>query len=90
LDVQITAGQSKGVAAGASDSVDPADDADTDAAWAVVRMAAQDLRWEDAHAIGITAGPGAAEGIALELTADERAELARLIDTEMKRSGAKT
>jgi hypothetical protein len=62
-------------------------DVDTDEAWAVVRAAAQDLRWEEAHAAGLSAGPGAAEGLALELTADERSELARLLDKELKRTG---
>jgi hypothetical protein len=55
-------------------------DVDADEAWAVVRLAAQDLRWEEAHAAGLSAHPGAAEGLALELTADERFELARLLD----------
>jgi len=63
-------------------------DVDTDEAWAVVRAAAQDLRWEEAHAAGLSAPPGAAEGLALELTADERSELARLLDEELKPNGA--
>jgi len=54
----------------------------------VVRTAADDLAWEDVTAAGITAHPGAAEGVAMELTADERTELARLIASEMKASGA--
>jgi hypothetical protein len=64
------------------------DDVDADEAWAVVRAAAIDLRWEDAHAAGLTAQPGAVEDIALELTGDERAELARLLDEEAKHTGA--
>jgi hypothetical protein len=71
----------------ASDVATP-DDVEKDEAWAVVRTAAEGFRWEDAHAVGITAHPGAAEGLALELNDDERAELARLIDSEMKRTGA--
>ena len=63
------------------------DDPDTDARWAVVRVAAEDLAWDDVHAAGISADPGAAEGVALELTATERSELARLLDREMKRKG---
>ena len=62
-------------------------DLDADEAWAVVRAAAQDLRWEEAHAAGLSAYPGAAEGLALELTADERSELARLLDKELKHAG---
>jgi hypothetical protein len=65
-----------------------ADDLERDEAWAVVRIAAESFRLEDAHAVGIAAGPGAAEGLAQELNADERAELARLIDRELKRTGA--
>lgn len=63
------------------------DDVETDEAWAVVRTAAQDLGWDDAHAEGLEARPGAAEGVALELTADERFELGRLIDEALKRNG---
>jgi hypothetical protein len=63
------------------------DNPDTDARWAVVRVAAEDLAWEDVRDAGIAATPGAAEGVALELTADERSELARLLDREMKRNG---
>lgn len=64
------------------------DDVESDGAWAVVRAAADEWRWEDAHAAGISARPGSAEGVALEMTADERAELARLLEAEMKQSGA--
>jgi len=70
------------VAAGSDES-----DVDADEAWAVVRVAAQDLRWEEAHAAGLTAHPGSAENLALELTADERFELVRLLD-EGKREKA--
>jgi hypothetical protein len=63
-------------------------DADDDAAWAVVRAAADDLRWEEAHAAGLSARPGSAERLALELTAEERIELARLLGIELKRNGA--
>lgn len=60
---------------------------DADERWAIVRAAAEDLEWEEVRDAGIAAGPGDAEGVALELTADERLELARLIDQEMKRNG---
>ena len=63
------------------------DNPDTDERWAVVRVAAEGLDWEDVHAAGISAGAGAVDGAALELTADERSELARLLDEEMKRNG---
>jgi hypothetical protein len=64
-----------------------ADNPDADERWAVVRAAAEDIAWEDVHEAGISAVPGSAEGVALELTADERLELARLLDHEMKRNG---
>lgn len=56
-----------------------ADNPDADERWAVVRIAAEDLAWEDVHAAGISATPAAVEGAAMELTADERSELARLL-----------
>ena len=66
----------------------PDDDVEQDAAWAVVRIAADGLDYDDAIAAGISAGPGAAERAAMELSAEERAELVRLIEREMKRGGA--
>jgi hypothetical protein len=77
----------KGTVAPAADAGSNESDVDADEAWAVVRAAAQDLRWDEAHAAGLSAHPGAAEGLALELTADERSELARLLDKELKHTG---
>jgi hypothetical protein len=65
-----------------------ADDIDQDAAWAVVRVAADDLGYEDALAEGISASPETWEGLAMELSEAERAELVRLIQGELKRTGA--
>lgn len=64
------------------------DDIEADGAWAVVRTAAEDLAYDDAQAEGIAARPGSAEHAVMQMTADERAELARLIADEMKRTGA--
>jgi len=64
------------------------DEADADSAWSLVRSAADGLAWDDAVEAGIVPHPGSAEGVALELTADERAELARLVQAEMKHTGA--
>lgn len=61
--------------------------ADDDEAWAVVRAAADDLQWEEAHAAGLSARPDAVEGLALELTAEERLELGRLLGAALKRNG---
>lgn len=64
------------------------DDLELDEAWAVVRAAAEGFAWDDAHEAGISARPGSAERVALELSGDERVELARLIEGALKRSGA--
>ncbi|MCA1560401.1 MAG: hypothetical protein LC804_09090, partial [Acidobacteria bacterium] len=67
-----------------------ADDLEADKAWALVRTAADDMEWreEDAHAAGLNARPGSAERAVLELSTEERIELARLLDDELRRSGA--
>ncbi|MEO5898403.1 MAG: hypothetical protein ABIS06_22160, partial [Vicinamibacterales bacterium] len=69
-------------------TAEPADDVETDAAWAVVRTAAQDFVYEDAERAGIAPQPGAAERAVTEMSNEERAELARLLDSEMRRTGA--
>jgi hypothetical protein len=69
-------------------SAEPVDDLDSDEAWAVVRAAAADLGWEDAHDAGISAHPGDVENVALQLDSAERRELARLLDEDLKRNGA--
>ena len=68
--------------------VDP--QGEVDPVWGDVREAATwgSVPWDATEPDAITAGPGTAEQVVMELTADERAELARLIDREMKRSGA--
>lgn len=70
------------------DSPSADDDIEEDAAWAVVRTAADDLEYDDALAEGISAKPGAFESVAMELSDAERAEFVRLIELEMKRTGA--
>jgi hypothetical protein len=60
---------------------------DSDQQWDEVRAAADGMQWDEAQDAGISARPGSAERVVLELTADERAELARLLEREMKRSG---
>jgi hypothetical protein len=61
-----------------------------DEAWGDVREQATwgNLPWDATQPDAITAGPGTAEQVVMELTADERVELARLIEREIKRSGA--
>jgi hypothetical protein len=64
------------------------DDIEGDEAWAVVRDAARDLEWDDANAAGITAHPGTIDDVAVQLTAQERVELARVVDEDLKKKGA--
>ena len=45
---------------------------------ALIELADAAQRTRDLHAAGLSAYPGAAEGLALELTADERSELERV------------
>ena len=74
---------------GTAERVDP-QAIELDQAWGEVREQATwgNLPWDATQPDAISAGPGTAEQVVMELTADERAELARLIDREMKRSGA--
>ena len=69
-------------------TVNEADDIDQDSAWAVVRTAAADLDYDDVLAEGISVTPGASEDAAMDLSEAERAELVRLIESEMTRTGA--
>jgi hypothetical protein len=63
-------------------------DVESDSDWALVRAVADDLDWEDAPEAGIHARPGAADRVAVEMSAAERRELARLLEDELKRTGA--
>lgn len=74
--------------ASAANAADAHLDLDNDEEWALVRVVADDLHWDDAPAAGINAQPGSAELVALEMSPTERQELARLIENEMKRTGA--
>jgi hypothetical protein len=76
------------VSAQAGADTEPVDDLDADEAWAVVRAAAVNLSWEEAHEVGLAAHPGDVEDAALQLNAAERAELARLLNADLKRHGA--
>ena len=56
-----------------------------DDAWTVIQALASDVDYEEARAAGAAPGEGSVDRAALELTDNERAELARLIDAELKR-----
>ncbi len=70
-------------AAGAAGAADP----DVDHAWRAVRAAVDDLQWDDIQASGMVGTAGTADRAAAELSPEERAELARLLESEMQRSG---
>ena len=57
----------------------------TDGSWELVAQVAATLEWEDADAAGLSANPGSADRAVLLLTAEERAELARLLSDEAPR-----
>lgn len=87
---QASAASSQTIPSGAAAGGErtPLADIDEDTAWALVRAVAEDAPWEAAEAAGVSARAGSAEQLALELTDGERAELARLIETELKQNGA--
>jgi hypothetical protein len=75
----------------AGNGVEAADvdvDIESDEAWAVVRSFADEVQYDDARDAGVVPRPGAIERAATELTAEERAELVRIIQDELKRTGA--
>ena len=64
------------------------DDLDADDAWALMRIVAEEIDYEDARQIGVAPRAGSIERAAMELSESERAELARLIEQELQRTGA--
>ena len=70
-----------------SESHLPPEDGFVDA-WDAIESMAGDLEWEDAQSIGIASRPGSAEPFVIDLTPEERSELARIIEEEIKRSGS--
>jgi hypothetical protein len=66
----------------------PRDDAEAERAWALVNAAAEQAGWEDVEDAGLSARPGSAEGAILDMSDAERVQLIRLLEEELKRSGA--
>ena len=64
-------------------------DLDSDEAWALVRSLAEDLDVDQMDAEGVSLGAGAAERLALQLTDAERSELVRLLEEQLRKSGAR-
>ncbi len=77
-------------AASVTDALDGSDaaDIDTDEAWALVRTFAAEVHYDDAHAAGVVPVAGSIDRAATEMSDEERAELVRLIEDELKRTGA--
>lgn len=68
-------------------STDAPDAVEDDEAWELVRSVATDVHYEDVLEAGVAPRPGSVERAAVELAAEERAELVRLIQDELKRRG---
>jgi hypothetical protein len=64
------------------------EDIEGDEAWAIVRAVAEDAGWDETNAAGISARPESAEHVVPQLSTEERSELARLIEEELRRTGA--
>ena len=64
-------------------------DLDSDEAWALVRSLAEDLDEDQMNAEGVSLGAGTAEHLALQLTDAERTELARLLEEQLRKNGAR-
>ena len=84
----VTPAATEGEPAAADDHLGAQPWSDDDEAWELVRSVASDLDYDDAREAGIVPRPGAVERAAAELDEDERAELIRLIEAELKRAGA--
>jgi hypothetical protein len=88
---RVSTGSAAGTAAAAAHpdavAVDDTIDLDSDEAWALVRSLAEDLDADQMDAEGVSPGAGAAERLALQLTDAERAELARLLEEQLRRGG---
>jgi hypothetical protein len=82
------AGDSASAALNYSEPWPTTDDLDADEAWALLRIVAEEIEYEDARQIGVAPRAGSIERAAMELSDSERAELARLIEQELKRTGA--
>ena len=86
------------IAAGSSPGADPVSatlraetdgiDIESDEAWAVVRTFADELEYDEAREAGVMPRAGSVERAATELSVEERAELVRLIEEDLKRTGA--
>ena len=91
--MSVPAVQDRGHSLASATVADAADsdvfDPDADEAWALVRTVADESAWDDdADAEGLGVRPGSAERAMESLSGDERTELVRLLEAEMKQKGA--
>lgn len=63
----------------------PAEERAEDSSWSLVTEASTDLAWEDVEAAGFSVRPGTADHAAVDLSDDQRQELARLLREELAR-----
>ncbi len=86
-DVAAPAPERTGGVAVVSVAVEPAlevEDYESDEAWAMVRAVAEDVDYDEVREVGLTPRAGSVERAAMELSTDERAELARLIEQDSR------
>ena len=69
---------------GSDARVDGTPDAENAEVWAVLTAAASDVEFEDAHDAGMHVYPSAIDHAVQDLSAAERAELGRLLQSELK------
>ena len=86
-EVETSARASTSTAATGSIAPEPSPAVGADDAWALVQMVADEVPLREAQDAGLTAQPGSAERMALELSPREQAELALLLQHELKGSG---
>ena len=84
-DVAAPAPEPKVSDAPVSAAVEPApEDYESDEAWAMVRAVVEDVDYDEVQEVGLTPRAGSVERAATELSSDERAELARLIEQDSR------
>jgi hypothetical protein len=80
----LVAGNAAVAVTGADARVDGTPDAENAEVWAVLTAAASDVEFEDAHDAGMHVYPAAIDHAVQDLSAAERAELGRLLQSELK------
>jgi len=74
--------------AAVNSATDPVPSTIDEPSWTLMTDLAADLDWDAAIEAGLTPAPGGVDRAILDLSADERRELHRLVEQELSRSGA--